>query len=445
MGTMASSIFDIRADNAEFCLHPVKATTSGAIISRINHAAISPYQEPFNMPILSGFFECEHISYGNISQTQELASQPNSSYLPSSAWGPNWELNAGFLSNPLVVLDETQLYAEPIFLKQDVPPLRPHAFHSGVPLTGNCVVGTTANDSTGLVEHSSETNGYFQLAADPMAITAPDHVPPHMPKGPKRGPFLDIILRRQTAEMRKIGSCIRCAMQRIRCKSNPNDPRGECLTCSNLTGQSHRHFPCMRYKLTRLRLIQPEYARGDHWTGSWNQMLMNPIQSWAAVQAKLIRISDGLGNKYIEVFVRKIVNHNGWERMQGEFQTNGSCSILTAAYALTDLQACKAAYAKYIPEITGSALKQFSGPPDQLLHQTFRLACQIYQDPTTPNDSLQLIGLAFKLWTAVRLLTIPTFVVANTALDQATSGAGRSPVPPFARPIKQALAHDVPE
>lgn len=198
----------------------------------------------------------------------------------------------------------------------------------------------------------------------------------------------------------------------------------------------------MRYKLTRLRLIQPEYARGDHWTGSWNQMLMNPIQSWAAVQAKLIRISDGLGNKYIEVFVRKIVNHNGWERMQGEFQTNGSCSILTAAYALTDLQACKAAYAKYIPEITGSALKQFSGPPDQLLHQTFRLACQIYQDPTTPNDSLQLIGLAFKLWTAVRLLTIPTFVVANTALDQATSGAGRSPVPPFvSAQLQMTLMH----
>lgn len=33
---------------------------------------------------------------------------------------------------------------------------------------------------------------------------------------PTRGPFLDIELRQQTAETRRIGSCIRCKMQRIR-------------------------------------------------------------------------------------------------------------------------------------------------------------------------------------------------------------------------------------
>ncbi|OAQ63795.1 hypothetical protein VFPBJ_11307 [Purpureocillium lilacinum] len=37
---------------------------------------------------------------------------------------------------------------------------------------------------------------------------------------PTRGPFLDIELRQQTAETRRIGSCIRCKMQRIRV-SNP--------------------------------------------------------------------------------------------------------------------------------------------------------------------------------------------------------------------------------
>jgi hypothetical protein len=39
-------------------------------------------------------------------------------------------------------------------------------------------------------------------------------------RGGKRGPFKDLSLREQTAQTRKIGSCIRCRMQRIRV-SNP--------------------------------------------------------------------------------------------------------------------------------------------------------------------------------------------------------------------------------
>lgn len=35
-------------------------------------------------------------------------------------------------------------------------------------------------------------------------------------RGGKRGPFKDLTLREQTAQTRKIGSCIRCRMQRIR-------------------------------------------------------------------------------------------------------------------------------------------------------------------------------------------------------------------------------------
>ena len=36
------------------------------------------------------------------------------------------------------------------------------------------------------------------------------------PRSGKRGPFKDLALREQTAQTRKIGSCVRCRMQRIR-------------------------------------------------------------------------------------------------------------------------------------------------------------------------------------------------------------------------------------
>lgn len=43
-------------------------------------------------------------------------------------------------------------------------------------------------------------------------------------RGGKRGPFKDLNLREQTAQTRKIGSCIRCRMQRIRVSTPPCPP-----------------------------------------------------------------------------------------------------------------------------------------------------------------------------------------------------------------------------
>lgn len=41
------------------------------------------------------------------------------------------------------------------------------------------------------------------------------------PRSGKRGPFKDLALREQTAQTRKIGSCVRCRMQRIRVSDFP--------------------------------------------------------------------------------------------------------------------------------------------------------------------------------------------------------------------------------
>ena len=82
---------------------------------------------------------------------------------------------------------------------------------------------------------------FDQFCADcnmPQITSAPatnnSNTTTHGPRGPKRGPFQDVNLRRQTAATRKIGSCIRCRMQRIRViipKENP-------LPCKTAVAQS---------------------------------------------------------------------------------------------------------------------------------------------------------------------------------------------------------------
>lgn len=179
--------------------------------------------------------------------------------------------------------------------------------------------------------------------------------------------------------------------------------------------------------------------------------MRNPIQSWIADEHKLVRVSEGLGSKTIEVSVRQFVDDGRRGRMPGVCDTDSNRPILTASYALTDLKAGEEAYANYIPGIIGSVLKRFSGPSDQLLHQTYRLACQKYQDRTTPSDVSELLGLAFRLWTAVRLSTLPTFIVGNEALGSAGGMSHQSglctaqvPAPPIVRAqLQTALAHYV--
>ena len=50
-------------------------------------------------------------------------------------------------------------------------------------------------------------------------------------RGGKRGPFKDPGLREQTAQTRKMGSCIRCRMQRIRVRESYPLRRSSPLGC----------------------------------------------------------------------------------------------------------------------------------------------------------------------------------------------------------------------
>lgn len=65
----------------------------------------------------------------------------------------------------------------------------------------------------------SEHFDYFPLASQGSGVElAP---PNHKPQVTKRGPFKDPQKRAKTAQVRKIGSCIRCRMQRIRVRQSP--------------------------------------------------------------------------------------------------------------------------------------------------------------------------------------------------------------------------------
>lgn len=68
-----------------------------------------------------------------------------------------------------------------------------------------------------------ESFDFFPLVPqeDDLALMLPNQKPP----ATKRGPFKDLQKREKTAQVRKIGSCIRCRMQRIRVSKNKFIPK----------------------------------------------------------------------------------------------------------------------------------------------------------------------------------------------------------------------------
>jgi hypothetical protein len=101
-------------------------------------------------------------------------------------------------SYPHPILAMPESYARQNMMSYQAPPSQYHFLHSYAPTDGL----------------SAEQIDCFQLAqqGSGLEVVMANQKPPIT----KRGPFRNQEKRKQTAHVRKIGSCIRCRMQRIR-------------------------------------------------------------------------------------------------------------------------------------------------------------------------------------------------------------------------------------
>ncbi|KAF5006612.1 hypothetical protein FDECE_7007 [Fusarium decemcellulare] len=215
-------------------------------------------------------------------------------------------------------------------------------------------------------------------------------------RGGKRGPFKDPNLREQTAQTRKIGSCIRY-----------------------------------------IRLFKPGQVPGYEWTRRWNNNISDPIQNWASDERRTIFVSAGLSNKFVKVEVRKFIPQIG-DKLERTWDYNGTKrSVSIPPYALVSLDDVKKAYLDHIRNSMEDAFGKLLGPRDGLLYKTYQRAWHIFRDPSTPADCLDLLHHTLMLWMSVRLTTRSSFIVGNETLgmhpnilDETSPNHGMIPLPP---------------
>ncbi|RCI15029.1 hypothetical protein L249_6860 [Ophiocordyceps polyrhachis-furcata BCC 54312] len=303
---------------------------------------------------------------------------------------------------------------------------------------GGCSVAAPfdmLSSAGGSLGESGPLNGWSD-ACDGHTSSSFDVLLPDQ-RGGKRGPFKDPKLREQTAQTRRTGSCIRCRMQRIRCESDPEDPGGICLTCTHLATTKAGRFPCLRYKITDMKLYKPGQVPGYEWTRRWDHSITETIQNWASPDVKFIAVSAGYSTKCIELQVRRFIPQDG-DKLVRTWDHNGTKkSVEIPPYALVDFELTKSTYTAHIEDIMTDTIQHVLKSSGDLLERTYFEAVRLMRHPETPEDSAKLLRRTLTLWVSIRLSTTSGFLVgretlgmSGSILDETSPNAGMIPMPP---------------
>ncbi|KAL7913134.1 hypothetical protein GGI35DRAFT_278475 [Trichoderma velutinum] len=402
----------------------------------LGEASLQPLLQPVLQPILQ-----EPSSMANTGDDPYLVNQTDHEYsnqLASSELYSYPIVTAAMpMPIPMPLIDENPMDANTSPLPYGPAPLLPLVhpplvvieptspeIHNryNTPAAQNLPLPALPEDRSNTVSQRQDTNS--------------DNLQPAQRNG-KRGPFRDQSLREQTAQTRKMGSCIRCRMQRIRCEFNSDIPGGCCLTCKKVENTKAARLPCLRYKITDMILYKPGAVPGYEWTQRWNKNNSEPIQLWASRDVKIIHISVYFSNTVLPLQVRKFVPQEG-DKLERTWDYQGTKkSVTIPPYALIDLEAGKSAYTRYIRDSMTDIFRNFLGDTESLLYKTYLQAWHMWKDPNIPAESFELLNWTLRLWIAVRLSTTSAFIAGNEKLgmstdilDQTNPNPGKIPLPP---------------
>ncbi|KAI1329626.1 hypothetical protein F5Y16DRAFT_91178 [Xylariaceae sp. FL0255] len=280
-----------------------------------------------------------------------------------------------------------------------------------------------------------------------LDIVQPNQRPPPS----KRGPFKDPRDREKTAETRRIGSCIRCRMQRIRCEANPADKLGVCLTCQKVSSGLIWRLPCLRYKITDVKLFKPGQVKGYEWTKRWNEGGADDILNWASTETKQVKLTEGYIQATVNLRVRQFIPVKD-DKLRRTWVVNGvTREVEIPAYAIVNLEEAKGIYSNYINHNIADFCRSALSGKDKLLVGTYSMAIRIVRDAKADPKEKEALKKALQLWMAVRMTTRSTVIVGEETLgmrhdimDETSSLQGKIPLPPvMGAQIELVLIHQI--
>lgn len=238
----------------------------------------------------------------------------------------------------------------------------------------------------------------------------------------------------------------------VQCETNPDDKVGTCLTCSRVSNVKVWRMPCLRYKITDVRLFKPGPVKGHEWTRRWVEGVPDDISNWASTETRNVKVTEGYTEYAVELRVRQFVPQEGdslersWVSKEGVRKR-----VVIPAYAIVNLEEAKGAYSNYISKSLPECCKKILGGKDKLLVATYWAALKATRDPSTDEKEKELLRKALRLWMAIRMTTKSTVIVGEETLgmtpdimDETSPLRGKIPLPPvMGAQIELVLIHQI--
>ncbi len=307
--------------------------------------------------------------------------------------------------------------------------------------------------------HDERVARPMRLVESSLDVVFPDQKPP----AAKRGPFKDHVERQKTAQTRKIGSCIRCRMQRIRVSASDDwsatwawrvlaglTPGHSAMPAPRTRGASvwgarrcppkAWRLPCLRLKLSDVVLSKPGQVEGYEWTLRWKaDTVLDDINNWASSEVKTIFVTEGYtDNKYVELQVRRFVPQRGdrlersWVDEQGPVEVGRHPALCSRRSS-----SCASRVRVLHEEGISRLLQEAARAGEKLLWQTYNRALKLQRDSSLAPRERGLLTTTLQLWMSVRLTTKSCEIVGDETLGMsrdimAEQGhlQGKIPLPP---------------
>ncbi|KAK4191761.1 hypothetical protein QBC35DRAFT_512245 [Podospora australis] len=283
---------------------------------------------------------------------------------------------------------------------------------------------------------------------------------PH--KGPsKRKAFSDPELRAKTAQTRKLGSCIRCRMQRIRCILDEDNEDGPCIPCKRSMGNSKvPRFHCTRRKIPDVKLYKPGQVPGFEWTKRWKGSVVDDIDTWVQTSKRtFLYVTEGYTKTPVKLLVREFVPQEGDKLERTWVDGLGvKRKLAIAPLAIADMEDAKKCFNDYITSqgCLRDCCENLMGKKDLLLRTYFVAIRKAFPPWLGATDTLppeqSLLRKTLTLWMSIRLTTKSFKIVGNDNLgmphsiinDPTQELDGEAPIPPvMGAQIDMILIHEI--
>jgi hypothetical protein len=147
------------------------------------------------------------------------------------------------------------------------------------------------------------------------------------------------------------------------------------LTCQKVTKPTLHKLPCLRYKLTDIRLFREgSYAAGREWSHRWSSNRMDNITQWASSDLKKIQVTQDYGPTTLSFIVREFAPVKG-DMLNRQWSDGGvTKSVAIPNYAIVDMAAALQVHRDFVVSQGAQLFKSTLDYNDRLLWDTYDAA-----------------------------------------------------------------------